>query len=87
MKLFPKYVLGEIELDEDIDNYWASLDHDQRNWSICEEINSRKMLNGLGMLTDEQFERLKTVENNDTCKILGVHSYDILANPLYLDDF
>jgi hypothetical protein len=39
------------------------------------------------MLTDDQFERLKTVENNDSCNLLGVHSYDILANPLYLDDF
>jgi hypothetical protein len=45
------------------------------------------MLNGLKMLTDDQFERLKTVENNDSCNLLGVHSYDILANPLYLDDF
>ncbi len=87
VKLFPKYVLGDIEVDEEIDNYWASLDHDQRNWSICEENNSRKILNGMKMLTDEQFERLKTVESNDTCNLLGVHSYDILANPLYLDDF
>lgn len=86
-KIFPKYVVSEIESEEDVDNYWASLDHDQRNWSICEETNSRKLQNGLKMLTDDQFNRLKTVENREACNFIGAHSYDILANPLYLDDF
>lgn len=27
-KIFPKYVVSEIESEEDVDNYWASLDHD-----------------------------------------------------------
>lgn len=40
-KLFPKYVIGEIQVDEDLETYWASLNHDQKNWSICEEKNSR----------------------------------------------
>jgi len=28
VKLFPKYVLAKIEVDEEIDSFWASLDHD-----------------------------------------------------------
>jgi hypothetical protein len=28
VKLFPKYVLGEVKVDEEIDNYWAALDYD-----------------------------------------------------------
>lgn len=82
-KVFPKHVVSEIELDEDIDNYWASLDNDHRNWTICEEKNSRELFSGLKMLTDEQFERVKQVASNPEKNLTGVHSYDILANPLY----
>ena len=27
-KFFPKYIVGEIEVDEDVESYWASLDSD-----------------------------------------------------------
>lgn len=40
------------------------------------------------ILTDEQYERLQNstmVQDGKTLQ--GVHSYDILANTLYLDDF
>ena len=30
---FPQLAIGDIELDEDIDNYWASLDDEDRKWS------------------------------------------------------
>jgi hypothetical protein len=50
-------------------------------------MNSRELLGNFKMLTDEQFESLKSVPNSETSNLLGVHSYDILANPLYLDDF
>ena len=47
----------DLEIDEDIANYWASLDENDRKWSIREELNSRDALN-LSILTDDQYERL-----------------------------
>jgi hypothetical protein len=40
-KLLPSWAIGDIEVDEDIDNYFAALDEHDRNWSIKEEQNNR----------------------------------------------
>lgn len=78
--------IGNIELDEDIDNYWSSLDENDRKWAMREEENARKALN-LPIMTDSQFAALKKSEPTKGKNLQGVHSYDILANPLYYDDF
>lgn len=40
------------------------------------------------ILPDEALQRMQTaVQSDDKNQLTGVHSYDILANPLYLDDF
>lgn len=83
---FPSLMIGDIELNEDIDNYWASLDEGDRKWSLKEEENSRSLLTS-ALLTDEQFQRLQSMDMTKGKPLQGVHSYDILANPLYLDDF
>lgn len=49
---FPSFAIGDIELDEDIDSYWASLDDEDRKWSQREEQNSRSELN-MKLLTEE----------------------------------
>ena len=72
---------GEIEYEEFIDNYWASLDDHDRKWSIREEENVRSYRTSI--LTDSQFESLQKTPKTTSKKTLqGVHSYDILANPL-----
>lgn len=38
------------------------------------------------IINDESLEKLKTTQMGKG-HLQGVHSYDILANPLYLDDF
>lgn len=54
----PSFIkVGEMELDEDIDNYFACLDDHDRNWSLKEEENSRKVL-GMNILTDETVKKL-----------------------------
>lgn len=83
---FPALRIGDIDINEDIDNYWASLDEEDRKWSTREEENARDALK-MHILTDEQFDRLKTESMTKGKTLQGVHSYDILANPLYLDDF
>jgi hypothetical protein len=83
---FPVLRIGDIDINEDIDNYWASLDEEDRKWSTREEENARSELK-MSILTEHQFDRLKTESMTKGKTLQGVHSYDILANPLYLDDF
>jgi len=50
-KCFPSMQIGDIEIDESIDNYWKSLDADDRKWSKREEENVRDNLS-MKLLTD-----------------------------------
>ena len=85
-KCMPNLEIGNIEIDESIDNYWKSLDEEDRKWSTKEEENIRENL-GSKILTDEQYNALKESTQTEGKTLQGTHSYDILANPLYLDDF
>jgi len=85
-KCMPSLEVGDIEIDESIDNYWKSLDEEDRKWSTREEENVRKNL-GSKLLTDDQFDALNAATQTEGKTLQGTHSYDILANPLYLDDF
>jgi hypothetical protein len=53
------FKVGELELDEDIDNYYKCLDDDDREWSIKEEENCRKVL-GMKILGDDTIASLKS---------------------------
>ena len=77
--------VGELEIDEDLDNYFRTLDAADRNWSVKEEENARAAL-GMTTLTDETLHKLRNTRTG-AATMKGVHCYDILANPLYLDDF
>ena len=82
------WIIGRVadDLNEDIDNYWASLDEEDRKWSTKEEEHAKTLLTSQ-LLTDEQYQRLKSVPMTKGKTLQGVHSYDILSNPLYFDDF
>lgn len=84
-RFFPRIRVGELEIDEDLDNYFHTLDEHDRNWSIKEEENARENLK-MKILENETLEKLRTTKMGDG-HMKGVHCYDILANPLYLDDF
>jgi hypothetical protein len=58
-KYFPSSKVGEFEIDENLDNYFNTLDEHDRKWSIEEENNCRSVMN-MRILNDETFERLKT---------------------------
>lgn len=84
--LFPNAVkVGDLEIDEDLDNYFNTIDDNDRNWSIVEEENCRNNMK-VKILSDYTLQRFKTTTIGKT-HMKGVHCYDILANPLYLDDF
>jgi len=88
VECIPALKIGEIDLDEEIDTYYNTLDKSSRDWSIKEEENIRNNYK-FKILTDESFERMKSAplpaKNHKVLE--GVHTYDLLANPLYLDDF
>jgi len=88
-KCCPSLIIGDVaeELNEDIDFYFDTLDEDDRKWSIGEEQYSRDNLLTSQLMTDEQFSRLQASIMTKRKTLQGVHSYDILANPLYFDDF
>ena len=77
--------LSEIKVDEVIDNYYKCLDDDDREWTIKEEDYYRDIFN-LDIMLDNTLEKLK---NNKLSKshIQGIHTYDILRNPAYIDAF
>jgi len=84
-RFFPSLKVGDLEIDEDLPNYFTTIDDNDRNWSIKEEEYSREKLN-MNVLEDETLRKLKATQlvgNN----IKGVHCYDILANPLYVKEF
>lgn len=99
-KCFPFLKVGNLELDEDLDTYWNSLDDHDRKWSIKEEEYFRhfntadlsaygltKAKKNFSMLFDVSFDHLKTSQSLLTKTMQGTHSYDILANPKYYGAF
>ena len=50
--------LIELELDEDIENFYRCLDDHDRNWSIKEEENARTNLK-MEVLLDETLDKMK----------------------------
>ena len=46
-RVFPQFKIGNIEINEDIDRYWVSLDEEDRKWTIEEEKYARSNLAGL----------------------------------------
>lgn len=84
-KCFPQLEIGDVELDEDIDNYYKALDNEDRQWSRQEEENARNII-GIKTMSDHTLKKLQTTISSDAV-LKGVHTYDILANPLYADKF
>lgn len=81
------FKVAEMELDEGLPNFFETLDDTDRNWSIQEEKNCQEVMN-FDLLPRETYEGLKNTKAKDPNRtIQGTHSYDILANILYTDDF
>jgi hypothetical protein len=53
----PSTKVGDFEIDEDLDNYFNTLDEHDRNWSIKEELNCREVMN-MKILDDSTLTRL-----------------------------
>lgn len=82
-----KLKFGNIEVVQEIDNYFKAVDEQQRNWSVEEERYARKELNDLTILENRAYDKFIMTESAKTNNIQGVHTYDILANPTYYNAF
>lgn len=83
--IIPWLQIGDFEIDEDLPNYFTTIDDNDRNWSQKEEENCREVL-GMQVLTEETLKRFRETRLGEG-HMKGTHCYDILANELYLDDF
>jgi len=80
-----KYVLHDVEIDDDIDKYQNCLDKDDKDWSIQEEAG----LNRFGIISKfpEEHKRMADGEMKPGMHLTGVHCYNILRNPAYHQAF
>lgn len=84
--IFPFLSVGEFEIDEGLDNYFKTLDTNDRNWSLEEERYYRKNL-GLRVLGEYEKHKLQEVKEGENVMKGGAHCYDILASEQYAKDF
>lgn len=78
--------IEDIEVDEDIDLYQNCLDKDDQNFTLKEEENMRKF--GMWTQLNETMKRVKGgVLSKPEMHLQGIHTYDILRNPVYHQDF
>lgn len=83
--VIPFLHIGNFELDENLDNYFNTIDEEDRKWSIKEEENAREVLS-MHILDDYTLNRFRQTTIGKS-HMKGTHCYDILANEQYLDDF
>jgi hypothetical protein len=84
--LFPFLSIGDFEIDEGLDNYFKTLDTNDRAWSLQEEKYYRKNL-GLRVLGEYEKHKLEEVKEGENVMKGGAHCYDILASEQYAKDF
>lgn len=89
---FPSLAIGDVNLPEDIPRFYETLNADDAKWTVREEEHYREY--GIKIMLDSTYEEFKKLHSefeagkkDPETDMQGVHNYDILANPLYLDDF
>ena len=87
--MIPYLRVGDIDLKEDIGNFWSAISAEDREWSIKEEEYAREKLHGMKIMTDDTFEKLQNVKSNSKQKktLKGNPNYDILRDPVYQQSF
>ena len=78
---------GAEGLNENIGDYFKVLDKDDRKYTLSEEINCR--LFGMCTMLEDDFKKLKERNKGGQCrrKLTGIHTYDLLRNPSYVEQF
>lgn len=83
--ILPFLKVGDIKVEENLPNYYNSLDREDRDLIIKEEDNCRDVLK-FNTLSDKTLDKLRETKPADK-NLQGTPNYDILTNVLYVDDF
>jgi hypothetical protein len=75
----------DFEVDEYIDLYQNCLDQDDKDWTIAEEKNMRQY--GMSTLLPTTVNSYQEGVFNPKYHLEGIHTYDILCNPIYAQMF
>jgi hypothetical protein len=78
-------VVEDFEVDEYIDLYQNCLDQDDKDWTIAEEENMRQY--GMSTLLPTTEQSYNDATFNPKYHLEGIHTYDILCNPIYSQMF
>lgn len=80
-------MIEDIEIDEDIDAYPNCLDDDDKEWTVQEEMNMRNCYT-LKCISDETIQEIYAGHlKKPDMHLQGVHTYDLLRNPIYIKEF
>jgi hypothetical protein len=71
--------------DEKLNVYFDYLEDDDKHWSVKEAEYCREKL--FINIFDTDFQKKLQIAKRGKKVFQGVHSYDILANEMYFDDF
>lgn len=75
----------EIEVDENLGNYFETLpNHARKNWLATELNNSNRL--GIKTMGFEAFEQMRTIQGKNK-EMKNTISYNILQNPIYTTAF
>jgi len=80
-----KLFIEDINVDEQIDEFQNCLDEDDRQWTVKEEENARSY--GMMTMLNHTLEEIKDSKMTEGMHLQGVHTYNILRNPAYIQAF
>lgn len=83
-----RFFRGDIEIDEDINDFDEVLTKSDRRYTLAEVLNSEMF--GINTMLPHSYEKLLEIEATDGKKIRklsGIHTYDILRIPAYAEAF
>ena len=80
-----RFILEDLEINEDIDLYQNCLDSDDKGFTEKEEQNMRTF--GIQTISDETLKQMRESQMQENMHLQGVHCYDILRNPIYQEQF
>jgi hypothetical protein len=78
-------VVRDFEVDEEIEFYQNTLDGEDKEWTLAEERNMNKY--GISTLLPTTVRSYEEGKFNEKYHLQGIHTYDILRNPIYAQLF
>ena len=82
----PALLLKDVQVFENLEPYFESLNSLDSNWTIKEELYGLKNL-GMQTMDTPTLDCFIQSKSSPKLPILGIHTYDMLRNPYYIEAF